>query len=140
MMSVEVRINRDVIGTIEILNVTANGPDPELPIHTYDWTYSGQGFAGERVHKLDGRIEHRYRDGAIVLAHNVLAAVASRYQVAAHLDHASVVAGCPLCDDVVVDAEIYCGAVARLGGRGRGCGLVDGHDGQHATDEGEEWS
>lgn len=77
-MFVEVRINRTVIGTVEIHNVTAAGPDPALPVHTYDWA-----FAGDGQRKLDGRIEHRYREGAMVLAHKVLAEIALRYEVAA---------------------------------------------------------
>jgi hypothetical protein len=79
-MYVEVRINRTVIGTVEISNVTANGPDPELPIHTYDWTYSGDGGR-----ELQDRIEHRYRDGAIVLAHKVLEQIALRYEIEAEV-------------------------------------------------------
>jgi hypothetical protein len=79
-MIIEVRINRDVIGTVEIHNVTANGPDPKLPIHTYDWTYGSDHGA-----KLDGRVTHRFSDGAMVLASKVLDEIAVRYEIAAVL-------------------------------------------------------
>lgn len=79
-MFIDVRINRDIIGTVEIHNVTANGPDPELPLHTYDWI-----FAGDGQRKLDGRVEHRYREGAMVLAHKVLTEIARRYEIAAQV-------------------------------------------------------
>lgn len=92
-MFVRVRINAALIGTVEVVREhDDNGADVDA-INTYRWTYVGEGGR-----KLDGTIQHRYGDGAIVLAHNALAAVASRYQLVAHLDHAAAnVGGCPLC-------------------------------------------
>lgn len=92
-MFVRVRINAGLIGTVEVVREHDDNGTDVGAVNTYRWSYVGEGGR-----KLDGTIQHRYGDGAIVLAHNALAAVASRYQVVAHMSHdAIVVSGCPLC-------------------------------------------
>lgn len=74
-MTIRVEINDAKIGTVGISNVGGRiGVDD---VNAYEWAYFGD---GER--KLVGRLEHRYGDGAIVLASKVLAEIALRYQVA----------------------------------------------------------
>lgn len=75
-MTIDVRINGQVIGSAEIVNRTCRiGIDA---VNTYRWSYSGD---ANRV--LYDTTEHRYGDGAVVLASKVLAEIALRYEIAA---------------------------------------------------------
>lgn len=90
-MFVRVHVNDGLIGEVEITNRT--GHTGVNDVNTYAWTFNGD---GQRM--LDGTVDHRYGDGAIVLAHKVIGQVAMRYQVVAHLDHSPAgVSDCPLC-------------------------------------------
>lgn len=73
-MQVAITINGGRVANIDIFNRTA---DLAAPVHTYEWWF----VEGER--RLADTLEHRWADGAVVLAAKVLAAVASRYEIAA---------------------------------------------------------
>ena len=93
-LNVSVDVNGAVIGSVEITNQT--GGTTADSVNTYAWTYLGE---GDR--KLNGLIDHRYGDGALVLAANVVERIARRYQLVAHLDHTSGdVPSCPMCAEV----------------------------------------
>lgn len=74
-MFVDVTANSELIARAEIVNETG-GTDADS-VNTYRWTYDG-----ESGRHLEDTVQHRYGDGAIVLAHLVVAAVAARYYVA----------------------------------------------------------
>ncbi len=73
---VRVRINRQLIGNVEITNET-HLTDLDST-NTYQWT-----FVGEHGRRLNGTIQHRYGDGAFVLSAAVMDEIAARYRIAA---------------------------------------------------------
>lgn len=75
-MSIDVRINGEIIGQVDVANRTGNAVTDE--VNRYRWHFVGD---GHRV--LDDEIMHRYGDGAMVLAAKVLAEIAKRYEIAA---------------------------------------------------------
>lgn len=77
-MTIDVRVNGDTISTVGITNTTGHmGADD---VNTYEWAYFGDGRR-----KLADTVEHRFGDGAMVLASKVLAEIALRYEIAAGL-------------------------------------------------------
>ena len=74
-MFVDVVVNDTRIARAEVVNETG-GTDVES-INIYRWM-----FDGENGRHFESTLQHRYGDGAIVLADLVIAAVAARYRVA----------------------------------------------------------
>lgn len=73
---IELQINADEIGAVEVRRTTDVGSEPDS-INTYRWQYArDDGFAV-------GLVTHRFGDGAIALASKVLADIAKRHQLAA---------------------------------------------------------
>lgn len=82
-LTFELRINTELIGAVEITRESESySTDPDS-VNTYLWSYSPDG-----VHwTIPAGIQHRYGDGAILLAHKVLGEVALRYQIAGEMTH-----------------------------------------------------
>lgn len=74
-MSIDVTVNGDTIGQVDIENRTRHTRPDDT--NTYAWHYRGD---GHRV--LTDTVDHRYGDGAMVLASKVMAAIALRYAAA----------------------------------------------------------
>lgn len=65
---VDLHINDEQLGAIAITRMSSAGGTPDA-INTYRWHYQCDG------HQAVGDLVHRYGDGAVVLAHKVLAAI-----------------------------------------------------------------
>ncbi len=72
---VTLEINDARTGTVAITRTTSHGEQPDA-VNFYRWQYWRDGESAV------GHIEHRYGDGAVVLAAKVLAEVAERHQLA----------------------------------------------------------
>ncbi len=67
----DLHINDAQLGAIAITRMTSAGGTDDA-INTYRWHYACEG------HQDMGSVVHRYGDGAVVLAHKVLAAIVDR--------------------------------------------------------------
>jgi len=68
---IDLQVNNDPITSVGITRISSGGTQPDS-INTYRWVhYHDQG------RKTEGHLEHRYGDGAIALARDVLAAIAA---------------------------------------------------------------
>lgn len=71
-LHLDIRIGNDRIADIKITRQDiVNGKDPDA-VNTYRWHYTRAG------HELSSLVEHRYGDGALVLAQKVLGEITDR--------------------------------------------------------------
>jgi hypothetical protein len=78
---IELNINGDPIGQVEITRQHDDNGTALDAVNTYQWSYTRDG----NTHAT-GEVQHRYGDGAVILANTVLTEIAKRHAAVLSLE------------------------------------------------------